>query len=160
MFYTPQARPTTINDTLIGLPNAKANVILVATPIENSAWLDDIVNLPTAIKVESELDNIYTKYQGLPQRYEEFNELIKKYPNFDINLVDVNGLTLIDYAIETNSELMFLCLYRSPKITIESLFHALNFLNEKIARLPKNKSRPRMKLALLKFLKEEKQIII
>lgn len=91
---------------------------------------------------------------GKPYNETGIIHLLNKNPNFDVSYIYDNGETLLDIAIMLSSIKAFDKILSMPNIPLETLLHSINYLNQMIVRLPKNKSRPQMKIILENKLRE------
>jgi hypothetical protein len=106
-------------------------------------------------KIVQDLDNILgINCYGTP--YSEYGilHILKQNPNFDVSYIYDNDKTLLDIAIDLSSIESFNKILDISNIPLETLLHSINYLNETIVRLPKNKTRPQMKIILEDKLRE------
>jgi len=99
--------------------------------------------------------NIYKKIDlhGMPVSIEEITILLNNNPDYNFNYTDSNGRTLLDMIIvlasnKSSMMTLFNKIINIPNIPIEMLFHSLNYLNQFIIKLPKNVTRPKLKILL------------
>lgn len=83
-----------------------------------------------------------------PSGASEIIDMLNKDPNTDVNYVYDNGVVLLDIAIDVSSLKAFNMLLDMPNISLETLLHSVNYLEQKILDLPKNKTRKIMKTIL------------
>jgi hypothetical protein len=114
----------------------------------------DIDNIRASIINECET-NIYKKIDlhGMPVSIEEITILLNNNPDYNFNYTDRNGRTLLDMVIvlasnKSSMMTLFNKIINMPNIPIEMLFHSLNYLNQFIIKLPKNVTRPKLKILL------------
>lgn len=80
-----------------------------------------------------------------PSGESEIIAMLNKDPNTDVNYVYDNEVVLLDIAIDVSSLKAFNMLLDMPNISLETLLHSVNYLEQKILQLPKNKTRKIMK---------------
>lgn len=83
-----------------------------------------------------------------PSGESEIIVMLNKDPNTDVNYVYDNEVVLLDIAIDVSSLKAFNMLLDMPNISLETLLHSVNYLEQKILQLPKNKTRKIMKTIL------------
>ena len=106
-------------------------------------------------QIVQNLNNILgINFDGIP--YSEYGilHLLKNKENIDLSYIYNTNKTLLDIAIDLSSIKAFNQIINKPNIQIETLLHSINYLNETIVRLPKNKTRKQMKIILENKLKE------
>jgi hypothetical protein len=106
-------------------------------------------------KIVQDLDNILgINCYGTP--YSEYGilHILKQNSNVDVSYIYDNHKTLLDIAIDLSSIESFNKILDISNIPLETLLHSINYLNETIVRLPKNKTRPQMKIILEDKLRE------
>jgi hypothetical protein len=106
-------------------------------------------------KIVQNLNNmIGINCYGTP--YSEYGilHILKQNSNFDVSYIYDNDKTLLDIAIDLSSIESFNKILNISNIPLETLLHSINYLNETIVRLPKNKTRPQMKIILEYKLRE------
>jgi hypothetical protein len=106
-------------------------------------------------KIVQNLNNmIGINCYGTP--YSEYGilHILKQNLNFDVSYIYDNDKTLLDIAIDLSSIESFNKILDISNIPLETLLHSINYLNETIVRLPKNKTRPQMKIILEDKLRE------
>jgi hypothetical protein len=81
--------------------------------------------------------------------------LLNRNPDFNLSYTDRSGLTLLDKAINLSSMKAFNQIINMPNIELDTMMHSLNYLNETIAKLPKNRTRPQMKELLITKMREK-----
>ncbi len=135
MFDIPVAIPVDI-PVVIGYPIVVDNNI--------NSFNNEILNL-----------NVYQKIDlhGMPYSIEKIEELLDNEPNFNINYLDKNGKSLLDKVINlaSNNKIVirvFNRIINNLNISNNTLLNSLQHINEYIVRLPKNKTRPKLKVLL------------
>jgi hypothetical protein len=83
-----------------------------------------------------------------PSGESEIIVMLNKDPNTDVNYVYDNEVVLLDIAIDVSSLKAFNMILDMPNISLETLLHSVNYLEQKILQLPKNKTRKIMKTIL------------
>lgn len=83
-----------------------------------------------------------------PSGESEIIIMLNKDPNTDVNYVYDNEVVLLDIAIDVSSLKAFNMILDMPNISLETLLHSVNYLEQKILQLPKNKTRKIMKTIL------------
>ncbi len=100
-------------------------------------------------KIASIWDEHIIKCQyGIPTTEFGIILYINNNPKLDINMVYDNGITLLDRTIDISSLYAFNKILNIPSLSIDILMHSINYINEYIAKLPKNKTRKNMKIIL------------
>ncbi len=121
---------------------------------ENVKIQEEIKRQTDIRRIVQNLDNILgINSYGTP--YSEYGilHILKNKPTIDLSYIYDNDKTLLDISIDLSSIEAFNKILDVPNIPLETLLHSMNYLNETIVRLPKNKTRPQMKIILENKLK-------
>jgi hypothetical protein len=134
---------------MFNIPVAIPVVIPVAIPV--------VVGYPIVVDNNNEILNlnVYQKIDlhGMPYSIEKIEELLDNEPNFNINYLDKNGKSLLDKVINlaSNNKIVmkvFNRIINNQNISNNTLLNSLQHINEYIVRLPKNVTRPKLKVLL------------
>jgi hypothetical protein len=143
--------------TPINIPIARATVSpVMAEPMPNSSWFD-VAEPPVARAINTRLEKVYADIDlhGMPPGEPDIAVLLNRNPDFNLSYTDRSGLTLLDKAINLSSMKAFNQIINMPNIELDTMMHSLNYLNETIAKLPKNRTRPQMKELLITKMREK-----
>lgn len=141
----------------INIPIARATVSpAMAEPMPNSSWFD-VAEPPVARAINPRLEKVYADIDlhGMPPGEPDIAVLLNRNPEFNLSYTDRSGLTLLDKAINLSSMKAFNQIINMPNIELDTMMHSLNYLNETIAKLPKNRTRPQMKELLITKMREK-----
>ncbi len=130
------------------------NTVLTPQQIQHKALRENCkTKLNQAIK---DLDYVIgIDYNGIP--YSEYGifHILKTPSNIDINYVYANGKTLLDIAIDVLSLEAFNKILCNFTLSMDTLYHSINYLNETLARLPNNKTRKQMQLIFIRKIENK-----
>jgi hypothetical protein len=141
----------------INIPIARATVSpAMGEPMPNSSWFD-VAEPPVARAINPRLEKVYADIDlhGMPPGEPDIAVLLNRNPEFNLSYTDRSGFTLLDKAINLSSMKAFNQIINMPNIELDTMMHSLNYLNETIAKLPKNKTRPQMKELLISKMREK-----
>ena len=141
----------------INIPIARATVSqAIGEPMPNSSWFV-VAEPPVARAINPRLEKVYADIDlhGMPPGEPDIAVLLNRNPEFNLSYTDRSGFTLLDKAINLSSMKAFNQIINMPNIELDTMMHSLNYLNETIAKLPKNKTRPQMKELLISKMREK-----
>lgn len=105
--------------------------------------------IPNAVDIETDKLYFNINTYGYPIHKHKLYELFLN-PKYNINFANKQGFTIIDETINRSLYNEFIVFIKHPDITMDTVYHTLNYLYKCMIKMPKNKTR----LLMIELIKQ------
>jgi hypothetical protein len=105
--------------------------------------------IPNAVDIETDKLYFNINTYGYPINKHKLYELFLN-PKYNINFANKQGFTIIDETINRSLYNEFIIFIKHPDITMDTVYHTLNYLYKCMIKMPKNKTR----LLMIELIKQ------